>query len=44
VLGAWTLLKANTDTTLFSAVAVLSLLTVALNTFVEAAKLKTLST
>jgi hypothetical protein len=44
VPGAWTLSKAGADMTLFGVLAVLSLLTVALNTFVEAAKLKTLST
>jgi hypothetical protein len=44
VLNAWTLSKAGADMNLFGADAVLSSLTVELNTFVEAAKLKTLST
>jgi hypothetical protein len=44
VPGAWTLLKAAADMPLFDAVAVLSLPTVELNTFVEVEKLKTSST
>jgi hypothetical protein len=44
VPSAWTLLKAAADMNLSGVHAVLSSLTAALNTFVEAAKLKTLST